>query len=286
MSSSSGWRAAVGDTIVRLTGYRVIRDGAGPATPRGRSRPPVHPEVDRLVPSPVFLLSSVRSGSTLLRAVLNSHSAIHSPHETHFRRLQVAATTPPVRQALDVDGLNLPDIEHLLWDRLLHRSLLLSGKRVLVEKTPSNVFIADRLRTAWPQARFVFLIRHPLAIARSWHAADPDARPMRRAVPHTLAYMEHLEQARQRHDGVTIRYEDLTGDPEAETRRLCGHLGVEWEPTMLAYGQSDHGRFEAGIGDWSDRIRSGRIQAPRDLPAADEVPATLAGIARAWGYLG
>jgi Sulfotransferase domain. len=275
----------VSDALARGTGYRIVRAASNlDALPRGVARPPLDP-LDRLLPAPVFLLSSVRSGSTLLRAVLDSHSQVHSPHETHFRRLQVVAKTPPVRQALEADDLNLVDLDHLLWDRLLHRSLQRSGKRILVEKTPSNVFIVDRLSTVWPAARFIFLIRHPLAIARSWSAADPAQRPMERAVSHTLAYMEHLQQARERFPGITVRYEDLTGDPVTETQRLCEFLGVEWESGMIEYGRAKHGRFEAGIGDWSERIHSGRIQAAAELPAAEDIPKPLVGIAAQWGYL-
>lgn len=278
-------RALVQESLQSLTGYRLVRQYGAEEFRRGLTRPPLHPEIERLVPEPAFLLSSVRSGSTLLRAVLDSHSQIHSPHETHFRRLQVTPTTPATFKALDASGLRIVDVEHLLWDRLLDRSLRLSGKRVLVEKTPSNVFAVDRLAAAWPSARFIFLLRHPLAIARSWHAADPQGRPMARAVPHTLAFMEHLERARQRHPGVTVRYEHLTADPEAVTRRLCDYLGVEWEDGMLHYGRADHGDWQAGLGDWSDRIRSGRIQQPRALPRPEEVPDALVPIARAWGYL-
>lgn len=284
MARSIEWRAAVKDALARVTGYRLVRDDSVVAK-RGLARPPMRMNYDRLLPSPVFLLSSVRSGSTLLRAVLNSHPQIHSPHETHFRRLQVLATRQPVLHALAEADLTLVEVEHLLWDRLLHRSLQASGKRILVEKTPSNVFVVDRLMTAWPQARIIYLIRHPLSIARSWNAADPRRRPMRKTIPHTLAYMEHVEQARQRYPGVTVRYEDLTTDPVGETRRLCAFLGVEWDAAMLDYGQADHGSFEAGIGDWSDNIRSGTIQVARPLPVPAEVPPQLAGVAVAWGYL-
>lgn len=273
------------DALESLMGYRLVRQRGADEFRRGLARPPLHPEIERLVPEPVFLLSSVRSGSTLLRAVLNSHSEIHSPHETHFRRLQVTPTTPPTYQALEADGLRVVDLEHLLWDRLLDRSLRLAGKRVLVEKTPSNVFVADRLATAWPRARFIFLLRHPLAIARSWQAADPQRRPMAKAVPHTLAFMEYLERARRRHPGVTVRYEELTADAETVTRGLCDFLGVAWEASMLEYGRRDHGQWQAGIGDWSDRIRSGRIQRPRALPSTDEIPDALVPIATGWGYL-
>ena len=44
----------------------------------------------RLVASPVFLLSAIRSGSTLLRSILNSHPAVCAPHELHLRYLKVS----------------------------------------------------------------------------------------------------------------------------------------------------------------------------------------------------
>ena len=59
-------------------------------------------------------------------------------------------------------------------------------------------------------------------------------------------YCEALEAARQKYDGVTIRYEDLTADPESTLRPVCRHLGVAFEPGMLEYGDQDHGRFKSG----------------------------------------
>jgi len=249
------------------------------------ARPPARPETDRLLHAPVFVLSAPRSGSTLLRVLLNSHSQLHSPHETHFRRITVRFTTEPAHQAMEAAGHNLADVEHILWDRLLHRELALSGKEFLVEKTPSNVFVWNRLATCWPDARFVFLIRHPYSIARSWHEGDPEKRPMEEAVRHTHEYMRTLEQARKHLPGHTLRYEDLTTDPDAATRALCERLAIPWEPAMTEYGRHDHGAFTKGIGDWTDKIKSGSVQPGRPLPDPGEIPEGLLPIARAWGYL-
>lgn len=249
------------------------------------ARPPARPDTDRLLRAPVFVLSAPRSGSTLLRVLLNSHSQLHSPHETHFRRITVRFTTEPANQAMEAAGHNLADVEHILWDRLLHRELALSGKEFLVEKTPSNVFVWNRLATCWPDARFVFLIRHPYSIARSWHEGSPEKRPMEEAVRHTREYMRTLEQARQHLSGHTLRYEDLTADPESSTRALCERLGLPWEPTMTEYGRHDHGDFTKGIGDWTDKIKSGSVQPGRPLPDPGEIPEGLRPMARAWGYL-
>ena len=224
------------------------------------------------------------TGSTLLRVMLNSHSRVHSPIETHFRRMTVGLGTEPVRQAMELLGHTHCDIEHLVWDRLLHRELSRSGKPILVEKTPSNVFAWRRIAACWPDAHFVFLLRHPMSIVQSWHEADPDRRPMEEAVPRTLSYMTYLEEARTHLEGLTMRYEELVAGPEAELRRLCLFLGVEWEPAMLDYGAQDHGGFVKGIGDWRDKIRTGTVVAGRPLPLPGEVPDELREICRSWDY--
>jgi hypothetical protein len=259
-------------------------DRAGRAGKASAPRPPADPEADRLLVAPVFVLSAPRSGSTLLRVVLDSHSQLHAPIETHVRRLSVRFTTRLVRAAMEDLGHNVADVEHILWDRMLHRELLRSGKQTVVEKTPSNVFVADRFALCWPDARFIFLLRHPMSIARSWHDADPPRRPMNRAIHHTLNYMAALEHARRRHAGLTVRYEDLTAEPTAETRRICDYLGVPWEPGMISYGRQHHGEFRKGMGDWRDKIRTGTVQPGRPLPDPDEIPRDLREMCERWGY--
>ncbi|MFB9531245.1 sulfotransferase family protein [Nonomuraea roseola] len=280
------WKSKVNLAFEGFTGYTITRartEVAPPAPPQDSPRPPADP-ADRLLRGPVFVLSSVRSGSTLLRVLLNSHPLVHAPHEMHVRRLAVSLTTEPVQQAMEALGHRPSDIEHILWDRLLHRELARSGKQVIVDKTPSNVFAHRRLATCWPDARFVFLMRHPVSIARSWHEADPERRPLPEAVRHTLQYMRHLQQARQRLQGLDLRYEHLVEDPERELRRVCAFLGVAFDPVMLEYGRQDHGEYVKGIGDWSDKIRSGRVQGGRPLPGPDEVPEELRQITADWGY--
>lgn len=235
----------------------------------------------RLLERPTFVLCSVRSGSTLLRVLLDSHSELHAPHELHLRAVRVRLRTRYARRALAEAGLDRRELEHLLWDRLLHRQLQASGKRWLVNKTPNDVFIAQRIRECWPDARFVFLLRHPAAIARSRAGARPQDSAERN-VEVVARYLAALERARATHDGLTVRYEDLTAEPETELRRLCAFLDVEFEPAMLDYGRFDHGRYRAGLGDWNDKIRSGAVQAAAPPPA--EVPAALRELAVAWGY--
>jgi len=277
------WRESVNDVLVGLTGHRIQRvpRRAKPGRrPAARHRPPtaVAPG-DRLVEAPVFILCSIRSGSTLLRVLLDSHPEIHAPHELHLRHLLVRARGPHAKAALHELGLEQQGLRYLMWDRLLHRELTASGKRLIVDKTPNNVFIADQLLACWPDARFVFLLRHPAAIARSRQKLRPrDSHNVERV----LRYCAAVEAARQAHDGYELRYEELTAEPERVLRGLCGFLGVAWDPRMLDYGAHDHGPYRAGLGDWAGKIGAGRVQAAEPPPA--QTPAPLREVAAAWGY--
>jgi hypothetical protein len=236
---------------------------------------------ERLVRAPGFVLSSVRSGSTLVRVLLDSHSRIHSPTELHLRDLVAESRSEYSDRALTAIGLTPQELQYLLWDRLLHRELVASGKDVLVNKTPSDVFIADRLVECWPDARFIFLLRHPAAIAASRQAVRPQDSPARNAEM-VRRYGDALEHARRTHPGLVVRYEELTADPRRVTQELCDHLGVPWEAGMLDYGRFEHGGYRAGLGDWKEKIRSGRVQAPTGPPP--ETPPELVQLSAAWGY--
>jgi hypothetical protein len=87
------------------------------------------------------------------------------------------------------------------------------------------------------------------------------------------------------HGGLTVKYEDVTTDPEGETRRICEFLGLDWEPAMLRYGNAEHGGMVRGLGDWSPAVESGEVQRHRPLPSADAVPPPLRPLAQKWGYL-
>jgi hypothetical protein len=261
-----------------------LMEALRPPGVRTRTRPALPDRsATRLVPSPVFVLSSQRSGSTLLRVLLNSHSQIRAPHELHLRTLKVQPSKEYTDRLMDALGLGVTELEHLLWDRVLHHELEKCGKRIIVDKTPANALIWRRIASAWPEARYVFLLRHPASVVESVMNRRPGAEHGA-VVQETLRYVTGVEEARHNLDGLTVRYEDLTAEPEKETRRLCEYLGVEWEPGMLDYGRHDHGPLKPVFGDWSDNIKSGQVQQARPLPKDEDVPEPLRQITKTWGY--
>jgi hypothetical protein len=280
------WKERLNGALTRATGYQLQRASAGAGRPERRRAVGALRAGDRLVEAPTFVLCTLRSGSTLLRVLLDSHSQIHAPHELHLRYVDVQFERKWAERSMNELGLDEPALEHLLWDRILHRELSASGKRLVVDKTPNNVFIADRLKECWPDARFVFLLRHPASIFRSRQAyKSEDQVSEEENIQLIRRYCEALDRARETHEGHTVRYEELTADPAAATQGLCAYLGVPWEPEMLDYGRFDHGRFKVGLGDWEEKIRTGQVQTPEPPPAAEEIPAALRPIAEKWGYL-
>lgn len=269
------------------------RSGTRDATPsRGRAPEPEAPQhiadytaprATRLVDSPVFVLSCVRSGSTLLRVLLNSHSRVRAPHEMHLRTLHVRLAREFSAEAMKALALDKEELEHLLWDRLLHLELSRSGKDVIVDKTPPNTLIWPRLQRCWPNARYIILLRHPGAVIASLtdRRAEPDHEQIQAEVLH---YSERLEEARRHLGGHVVTYEELTAHPERTTQGLCAYLGLPWERGMLDYGRTDHGTFQPQLGDWSDTIKSGRIQAARAADPGVPLAPRLAELAAAWGY--
>lgn len=268
-----GWKDHITVRLARSTRVQVVRRDGRPALVK---RP------DRLLRQPTFILSSVRSGSTLLRMMLNSHSAIYAPHELHLGKLTANLGDRYARESMAEFGWDATELTHLLWDRMLDAALQRSGKTLLVEKTPNHVFIWSRIARCWPDSRFIFLLRHPAAIYDSWCRARPGQTPQETA-QNILDYGTHLEQARKLLPGCTVRYECLVADPAAQTRRICEFLDVPWEPGMLEYGNGEHGRIRAGLGDWTERIKTGRIQQARELPDI-ELPDGLRQLAVRWGY--
>ncbi|AGL14254.1 sulfotransferase [Actinoplanes sp. N902-109] len=267
------WRRQVNTRLARSTGMQVVqRDGK-----LKLMRLP-----KRELTAPAFLFSSVRSGSTLLRMILDSHSEIYAPHELHLAHIKVTFEIPAAEKAMHALGLDDRELTTMVWDRLLSKALQASGKKILVEKTPNLVFQWSRVARSFPDAKFIYLLRHPAAILDSWQRART-TQTGDEAVRSVTKYLTALREARNHLPGHTVRYEDLTADPVAEARKLCAFLGVAFEPAMVEYGKADHGPLVAGLGDWQEKIQTGSVQQARPLPAI-ELPDRLKLLAADLGY--
>jgi hypothetical protein len=226
---------------------------------------------DRLV----FLIGSPRSGSTLLSRLLGAHSAIFAPEEPHlitplahlgyFESVDEAPYDPIItRQAARALVAGLPGGEEAYLDALraysdaIYAGLLEGAherETLLLDKTPAYALSLDFLARLYPQARYVVLTRHPIAVWSSFVDSffDGDDRVahehnplLERYVPAIARFLRTASVPMHR-----VHYESLVEDPDATSREICSFLGIEFEPGMVDYGSAPGARGEStrGLGD-------------------------------------
>ena len=260
--------------------------------------------------APFFVVGANRSGTTLLRLLLNAHSRLAVPEEVEFLHGSVAplavrdwrrpGLTPDAYAAV-VDAflarareaLVPLDLEALRADVLdgpadLRRPYRLAldawarhhGKARWGEKTPGNLFYADVLLDMFPGARFVHVVRDPRAGVASMLGASffPDD-----VVLNALARRHHhragavgLERHVPAERRMTVRYEDLVEAPEATLRVLCAFLGEPFEPAMLRFheGAAAFMKPSAVAGHnaaATGPVTAGRVEAWRDRLGPSDV---------------
>lgn len=211
-------------------------------------------------PQLIFLISQPRSGSTLLQRILASHPAIHTTSEPWIalhplialRKRGVSAdychdlartATLEFLSTLPAGLETYYEAIGLMLNHMYGTALRSSRKTRFLDKTPRYYAIIPELRRIFPEARFIFLIRNPLAVLSSvfeaWATRSGGHYSLRCDYLHDLlAGPVALAAAIAKpgpHDSV-IRYEDLVAAPELQLERLCGSLGLDFDPAMVAYG--------------------------------------------------
>jgi hypothetical protein len=230
--------------------------------------------------TPFFLVGSERSGTTLLRLMLDHHPQLRCGHESDFivDDLDRYRRTPPehIREVWNDKrafhsyceaGLGEPppvqSYQALVgWLLLALRSQ--RAKRVTGLTVHWHV---ERLPEIAPTARYVHLLRDGRAVAASvvqmgWAGNTyHGALYWKRAVEAVLRLQERIPAARW----LEVRYETLLRDVAGTLQRICGFLDVAYSDRMLTYPEtSTYDRPNPANADrWRQRM------SPRDIYYAE-----------------
>lgn len=204
-----------------------------------------HTGDDRMLRAPLFLVGSERSGTTLLRLMLDHHPDIAFEKEFDFavERVSAAGELPPIELYLDwiatVRGVDYAIDRSLGYRELvndfLRQKQAASGGKPHVGATIHRNF--DRLPYLWPDARYIHLVRDPRDVARSvvqkgWAGNIYQAAEFwTKAERCWDALAPHLSAGQ----AIEVRYEDLVLQTESVLAAVCRFAGVDYSPRMLDY---------------------------------------------------
>ena len=216
---------------------------------------------------PFFIIGAQRSGTTLLRLLLNAHSDIAIPEEGTFwmpllrksrgdisrrfsgwelkrcieylernRQFQLwgMESGEVFGQILKQDAYTLAEMMQELYRVYAAKY----NKGLWGDKTPSFFRMVSLLRALFPDARFIHNIRDGRDVYLSWRQIDPSKRNI--AVT-ALEWSYKVSRAKKelsfadQSNVLEFKYEDLTHDPKRELKKICSFLQVDYEADMLNF---------------------------------------------------
>lgn len=221
---------------------------------------------------PVFVLCMARSGSTLLRLILDSHPDLACPPETGLPGLCAQLTilwsliegaplalgrgdNPPVVPEAAIDRVRA------IANEMLHAYLARRGRRIYCDKTLGAAQYAELLPRIWPTARFVCLYRHPMDFIRSGLEAAPwglsgygfeqyaAGSPNNGVFALARYWSDNAASIMQVEESMPgqcfrVRYEDLATAPEEVSAAILDFLGVSSAPGISKQCfEAEHERF-------------------------------------------
>jgi len=265
---------------------------------------------------PLMLLGVRRSGTTLLRVMLDGNPELAIPDESYFIPQLVARHPGPIDadefiddlrrlrtlrewelpveavRARVRDGMSAGEAVAAIYQAYAERH----AKRRWGDKTPMYMQHLPLLERLFPDALYVHLIRDGRDAALSFLSMPAGVVTRTWAHPRSAADFAcqwRLEvaaaQALGRRAGeryLELRYEDLVGDPEGVLRSICGFAQLPYDPRMLDYT----GRVDVSAKPHQQRLKEAPRRGVREwrteMPADDvaEFEAVAGDLLRSCGY--
>jgi len=242
--------------------------------------------------TPFFIIGSGRSGTTMLRLMLNRHSCLRVPRESWFI-MPLLDQVPTGKVLSDQERALAEQIigSHARWkdwessddalrsaveeaqgkdlagliDLVFRRCAGMHGQRRWGDKTPKYSMYAARMADLFPEGLFIHMIRDARDVYLSMKLANWFEGSLRRICNYwngtTGPALELRTICPERY--LEFHYEQLIADPEGQLRRLCRFLGEEFEPDMLNFYEN----AGSEIAPWEKSLHSKTQRPPKAMDA-------------------
>lgn len=201
---------------------------------------------------PVFILGMPRSGTTLTEQILSSHPDVFGAGELGhipgwgcqlgmWERMHGTGKEYPEC----IEDLTDSEIRRISCFCLKHLQSLSRGEAFVIDKLPHNFMNIGFIHLLFPRAPIIHCTRDPRDVAISNYFLDfkakfegmgyaYDLEDLGHHIADYQALMAHWETILPNRVFHVV-YEDIVEDPEASSRRLIGHLGLDWFPELLNF---------------------------------------------------
>ncbi|MDC7995720.1 sulfotransferase family protein [Altibacter sp. HG106] len=207
----------------------------------------------------IFVGGLPRSGTTLVQNLLNAHPQVYAGPEfdriPNIVDLRNKLQRSLKAQRIDVYTTSAQIDEEIraLISTLIEPLATKESYTHLSEKTPWNILFFNELLELFPEAKFIMVLRNPLAVFNSMKNVAKKAKDQQIIPPDftqdyrmAAGYMEavyklHEEILHSYPDRVTlVRYEDFINHFESTAKELFSFLEVPWNDKVLRFYELDH----------------------------------------------
>lgn len=198
---------------------------------------------------PIFIIGCARSGTTLLRMILDSHPRISCGEETKFLTdlEPIVGAHQRLLASYGFDRAWWLDRVREMYGGFQAAYMEKRGKARWAEKTPSYTMHLGFIEELFPEAQYIHIIRDGRDVVASFRDRWGYRSGVRAANSIWAHYVrtardfgKDLPPGRYRE----LRYEALVKDTEPTVRALLAFLGEEWAPQVLRYHEVEHDTTE------------------------------------------
>lgn len=209
---------------------------------------------DQTGPGPIFIVGMPRSGTTLVETITSRHPDVYAAGEMNVLPGIERHVTKWLREYRGISAGPNTMLEHVpenVWrqnaDRVeeIVRQRADQDFRRFTDKLPDNARRLPLISKLFPDARIVYVRRHPLDCGLSnylkqfaqinYSFQQEWLGLYYRDLTETVAISRKLISA----PVLDLSYEKLVADPETETRRLVDFVGLDWDEGFLSPEKSD-----------------------------------------------